>query len=249
VVANDMSMTVTLPDGSTQPIPFVGMAPPIVQRLRSTIRGPREDGLVPARIESLDAYLQGEAAPEVAAGLERALANLRGLTFDLLFNVEENRPTGIEAVGGAKTSELDLVQNLATQVSEQMTSFPMDPIGVGAQWRYTVALDIYGLKFDTAATVTVTKVSRKALDFDVVTTMAPAGGQLQVPGIPADARVELLSFDSTGTATQHVDLRTLITEGSQRSSVTMKMQVYSGEVPGAQLTMHLGNTIDTHLAK
>ena len=178
-------------------------SPPIVQTLAYRVGTVTDDGAqltveitdvaVKAKGTGLDdevARLQDELDPLV--GLQTtATATPLGEVRDVAFDV----PDGLGAAATAQIEALD------GQIEALGPSLPVEPVGVGARWRTSVASPAGGVRTTLASTVTLTGVDADGVAYTSDLTGTAAPQDLQLAGLPDGTTARLESSKLTGRAT------------------------------------------------
>lgn len=227
---NDMSMGIRLPDGTSQTIPLGGAMPGTVMTMRNTVGKPTANGLVPVKVQYVDARAAEGTDPAVASMLDASLETFRGMTFDMFVDPATGRPVQVDVAsdGGAMG---DAMQSLMDEVTNRVIAFPTEPVGVGGQWRLHMGMAIAGMQMTAIQTYTVTGVSKKGVDADVTIEFGLQSGDMVLPNLPPGASVHVDHFTGTGTGKTHIDLLTLAATGDYTNQLSMGMTVSVPEQP------------------
>jgi hypothetical protein len=240
---NDLNMAIHLPDGTSQAIPLGTAMPGTVMTMRNTVGKATANGLVPVRVEYLDARAEVGADPALAATIDASLASFRGMTFDMFVDPELGRPVQVD-VAGAEGAMTDAMQTLMDEVTNRVIGFPEEPVGVGGQWRIHMGMSIAGMQMAAVQTYTVTGISKKGVDADVGIEFSLASGDMALPNLPPGASVHVDRFTGTGTGTTRIDLLTLMATGSYENKLGIGMTVAGPDQPAVSMDMDMTQLIE-----
>ncbi len=135
----------------------------------------------------------GSLKGAVASGTVTERGQTKGLTFRL--------PEGVSPI----------VKDSFEQTLDQMKDYgppflPEEPVGLGGRWEVAATLTVNGMTIDNVAVYTLKARAGDRLDLAVVVTQTGRPGPVQLPGVPPETKVELVSQSGTGSGTLQYDL-------------------------------------------
>lgn len=222
-------------NGQTMAIPATGM----VTTTRTSIGEPDASGNIRVRNEVLGMRPTG--------GAPAPMADVAGLVTELVVS-PAGRLVGVEVSGGADPAVAEMAGQVAEQTLRNLQSFPTEPIGVGARWTTSLDVGMAGMSFLADVTSTVTSVSNDHLDVEIAMTMKPGATQMQFPGLPPGASMEMAKLVGTTTGTQRIDLDRLVSTFDQKTVLDLDLALSMPEgTPGATgpmtMSMHMDMTM------
>lgn len=113
-------------------------------------------------------------------------------------------------------------ERLARGLSDLTVPLPVEPVGVGARWEVTEALDAVGLRVTRTLTFELRGIDGDTLDVLMEIAQTAPKQTLHLPILQSGPSITLLSLHTVGEATTRVDLGHLL---PQRSASTMKMEL------------------------
>lgn len=244
VVGLDLETAVSLPDGTTQAIPM--SLPATVILLRSSVGQPVRNGLVPVHVEYGGLEARG-GDPQLAQTMQSALAAMNGLAFDMFVDPVRGKPVQVDLTSADPSSPLaDAMQQMMDQYVDKMVLFPDEPVGLGAKWTVDALIDMNGMQFATAQTLTARAITPTGVDVDAEFVMSPGPGGVTLPNLPPSAEVSITRFTGTGTGAYHVDLDRFVSTGQLVLDLDLAMAVNTGQ-GSAQMTMRMKENVDMKL--
>lgn len=174
--------------------------------------------------------------------LDTMLAKLAGLKGHASFTPRgEVLDSGVDATAVKDPALRQMIDSFESSFAQATTPLPAQPVGVGAVWTATQAIEANGIKLNQVATFEL--VSRKADRFEVkVTFDQTAKAQtMAMPGLPKGVDAKLLKAVGTGKGTSTIypaslapdstlDLDMLvgvsIAMGGQTQAMDMKMATH-----------------------
>ena len=209
----------------------------MVTTQRCTVSAPDAAGNTRVHTEVVDVSSPAGAAAGNA---------LTGMAFDLVVS-PAGRVTGVEVTGGGDPMVSEMVGRMSKEAMQSVATFPADPVGVGARWTTEAEVGMAGIPFIAETTSTLRSLTDARADLDVTIQIRAGDSQLQFPGLPPDAKLDLTKLVGTGTGTQSVDLTTLTNTLQQKMTMDMEMTMSMGASPGGPggmtMAMHMDQEI------
>jgi len=243
VTAQDLSMTMTGPDGSETPMPQMpGMNPTVVFDISHEVGQPVAEGLVPVAVTYTDVNLDGDVPPAVATQMMQGLAPMKGLGFRLLVDPGEGVPVQAD-VSTSDQQLFEITQSLADQFLTSLPRFPTEPVGVGAVWTVDMTMNVGGMPLTSHQTITVTELTDDHVVTKVSFDLKRGDAPMQLPGLPPGAEVDMQQFEGDGEGEMRTDLHTLVSTGTMRTVLDLKMAVGAAGQPTMTMAMNTTQTL------
>ncbi len=160
--------------------------------------------------------------PEIAAQVKAEFAGLRGLQL-----VERVTTLGkVEALGLKESSELNpqvlaLMQYLTDGMTNAFLPLPEQPVGAGAKWLATTAVESGGLTVTQENTIVITSLRGDTVTAELSYVQSAPAQEVKSPNIPPGVKVEVVKLDGSGTGRISTDLAKFTVD----SKIDVAMQV------------------------
>jgi len=221
----EMSIAVQLTAGEIGgPMPTVGV------QLTGTIEALRRPGKMVVRAGTEDTRAretEGSSVPPVA--VEGPLAPLRGLALAGVL-APDGRMTATHLVGGpsALSAETEQqVQSLLTSFQTTMMPLPDSPVGAGAVWRSSRALEQNAIRMKAVNTVTLTAVRGDTIEYTLDTDVHGADQTVK----QEDLEVVIKDIVGNGTGRGTIDLAQLRVSSELQASLHTEMTATGDPAP------------------
>jgi hypothetical protein len=124
-----------------------------------------------------------------------------------------------------------IVDELGQQSSSLAVPFPVEAVGVGARWRVTTALETSGIRARQQYEYTLRARDGNDVTLDMKFVQTAPHQRAELPGAPANAKVQVTKWRVTGSGTSTLDLATPFpVEAQTHAAGTQEFSVrYSGE--------------------
>jgi hypothetical protein len=242
VTEQDLSLSMAGPDGEVMEVPGVGqMSPTIVFGVSHSVGQPVADGLVPVNVRYDDVSVR-DVPPELAQQMAAGLEPMKGLAFRMLIDPAQGRAVQAD-VSVEDDAIYEMTQALADQFTQNLPTFPAEPIGVGAVWTLDQSIDMSGMQLLAKQKIRVTELTDEHITLTTSFDLAQGDGGLQLPGLPPGASVDMTRFEGNGEGTMSTDLRTMVNTGSMRTVVDIDMTVSAAGQPPMKMGMKTAQTI------
>ena len=120
--------------------------------------------------------------------------------------------------------------------------FPEEEVGLGSKWKHKAVIEVMGMKVEQVTTFTLVALKGPRGKLKVEIEQEIDTDDLDVPGMPAGASVELDDFTSKGTGTIVFDLRQIIPPKAQLDlELGLKMTAkFRGQTQKAEMHLTAG---------
>ncbi len=200
-----MSMQATV-DGERQPS---APAYPISMGMLIEVTDVADDGSVTARFEYDEIKVLGKGA--YARQLEQSMAPLAGVEGTITTS-----PTGepleseLDIPSGMDPAMSSTLEGFEDQLANLSPPLPDEPVGVGAEWTVTTSLEMNGLETENIYTYKVVELRGDTLVLDMSYEQSAEPQEVDAPGLPAGATLNLDSMEVSGQGQVTVELGLLL---------------------------------------
>jgi hypothetical protein len=138
-----------------------------------------------------------------AASIRTLLSSLVGQTNMLLVSPRNQVLSSTPPMLSTSNPTLAaLFDQLSSQTQKGSQPFPNVAVGIGARWRTTSTLNLFGVTFQEMTTSVLRARHYKTVMIELQTTLHVGSQQLQLPGIPPDAHINVrLAGGGSGSET------------------------------------------------
>jgi hypothetical protein len=200
-LVDKMTMTMTLAVGvdvGGRSIPKNAL-PPMVVDMNLKVTEVRPDGDVRYEfaIHGTDVRAPATAPAQLIDPMKDALARMRGLGgHTVMSNRGQTKEAKINFPQKLDPQTQQILQGMEQAMNQIVVALPEEPVGLGAQWRVTNAVDQNGVALSQILTYDLVEIDGETARCDVtVTQKAPPQ---KVPG-PGGAMLDLTSLKSSGS--------------------------------------------------
>jgi hypothetical protein len=123
---------------------------------------------------------------------------------------------------------------------EQFSSpFPEEEVGLGAKWKHKAMIDVMGMKVEQVTTFTLVALRGPRGRLKVEIEQEIDSDDLDVPGLPAGASVELEEFTSKGSGYIVFDLRQVVPPKAELDlAIELEMRAkFKGQTQNAKMQL------------
>ncbi|MCB9763707.1 MAG: hypothetical protein H6739_28315 [Alphaproteobacteria bacterium] len=176
----------------------------------------------------------------LAAQLEAEMQGMVGLRGDMVVsNTGEARSAGFTAPPDAPDTVKQQLQSINQNANNMAVPLPEEPVGVGARWEVLKRTSSNGMEVVERSEIHLASREGDAVTLESTVEQHLANPDLQLPGMPPGAQVELVSFSSNGSTTSAMVLSNLAPDKAD-GKVTLDMAMNVDAGAGMQpMTMHL----------
>ncbi|HEY9653703.1 MAG TPA: DUF6263 family protein [Coleofasciculaceae cyanobacterium] len=175
--------------------------PTSVMKMETTITKVDPNGDIHAEFSYTDADIVADPSvpPEIVKAMQSALNQLVGFKGSFITDNRGHIKSGnfVLPEGGDP-----MVRQLIEQVSNSLEQFssplPAEPIGIGAKWRVSSALDIAGMKLSQNAIYELVDLKDNVATLNVTIDQQASTQRITSPGLPPEASLTLKSLNSQG---------------------------------------------------
>ena len=207
-----MGISVELPGMGTQSMPAMNMKMGIDMDVTSVA----PNGDIATTMTISEVGMDGAGLPggmmDGLKGMTAAMTvDSRGLVKDLKFDE-------------SKITDPMLKQMLATSGLDRLSAqLPEEPVGVGARWQVTQAMDTNGIKLDQVTVFEITAMTDTTTSFNLTMSQSAPPQTVSPPGMPAGIEASVAGMTGTGTGKMTLTDGTLAMFGEMnlKSNVTM----------------------------
>jgi hypothetical protein len=212
--------------------------PPIRFGLHTNVGSVSGNGSAPIDYTYSDVTVVDDGSVTAAqrTQLETALAPLTSLTgsgtLTARNQILDSKVTGTEALD---PSLAQITDQFSDQVGEVAVPFPREAVGVGARWRGESSLRVSGISTEQTYDYTLRSRDGNVVVFDFAYTQTAPRQRVKLPGVPSNAKVQILRYRVVGRGSMTVDLtQPTPTMGTTRAAGT---QACSISAPGEHETL------------
>ncbi len=142
--------------------------------------------------------------------LVQGLGGMAGIMNGMRGSMELDPRGQIHEVGYDMSSVPPAMREALSQMQDGLkqisTSFPEEPVGVGATWRLYQRLKSRGFEIRQQVDVTLVKIDGSAVHLDTKIVQDAEMQLAEMAGMPAGAKAQVSAFGSTGTGQMVLDL-------------------------------------------
>jgi hypothetical protein len=178
-------------------------------------------------------------APATVDAMRKVLAGVKGLhghgvTTSRGFT-QEGR---IDVPPGADPQLKDIIDSMQQSMKQFSSPLPEEPVGAGARWETTYQLTQKGIRIDQVAKIEVRSIEGERLRLAVSLTQSAPAQRMQIPDLPASARMDLVSLASTGEGASVLDLGRLVPSSAEvKLTMLMKTRMQMGQEKAQDIDM------------
>lgn len=160
------------------------------------------------------------------------LTGLDGLTGDFLID-----PTGAVLSGSltpppsADPTTANVLQQLQEQIGQVTVALPTDPIAVGARWRATTTLSVFGATIAETTDYTLVRRQGSHVVIDSTFSETAASQPFAIPGLPAGVTAELTHLAIHGAGSTALDLSQPLATTAQGTTQGTEQLTVGGSAP------------------
>lgn len=162
--------------------------------------------------------------------LNAMVAKLAGLKGHASFTPRgEVLASGIDASAVKDASLRQMIASFESSFAQATTPLPAEPVGIGAVWTATEAIEASGIKLTQLATFEL--LSREADRFEVKVTFAQTAKAqaMAMPGLPKGVDARLLKAEGRGTGTSTIYPASLAPDSSLDLDLLVGVSIAMGD--------------------
>ena len=217
-LVNGVQIDIDLPTGETQTQTL--STPPVTLHYQTTLVPGPDEGTFRHGTTFRDVTVDAAEDDPTASVLSQQYAFLTGFDFGQIMT-----PDGT-VIGIDVDTSLPGVEQLALVMTDQLKNhrvpFPAEPVGNGGSWKTETSANMSGMA--VAVSTTYTLVDRRDAEAEVsLSSVVSLTGDMQLPGLPPEAKLVVEAFNITGEGTMTLDLTTMASEGDLKMGGDIKM--------------------------
>lgn len=227
-----------------QPLPDFDV-PAFGMTMTLTVDDVADDGTVTVGYGFEDFGAVGDADPAVAAALEEAAADIRGITGTMrmtdrgvILDSDVDIPADVDPALRSTFEEME------SQLDTATVPLPEDPVGVGAVWEGTVAIPTSGVETQATYRYEVVEIEGDRVTVDVSYTQTVPPQDAELEGMPPGTTARVIDGSFEGSGRMTVEPTVLFSLGSVAADGRMTMEISDGAETG-ELVMDIAVSIDT----
>ena len=151
----------------------------------------------------------------------------------------------IQVPADAQPQLKEIIDSMQQSLRQLAAPLPEEPVGAGARWETTYLLVQKGIRIDQVANNEVKALDGDRMDLVVSITQSAPVQRMDAPGLPPNARMDLVSLASTGGGTSTLDLGRLVPSAA---SVKLKMQMKTRMQTGEEKPQDIDMTMDMDMS-
>ncbi len=213
-----------------------GPLPTIAMSLLVAVEDVQPDGTMKLHTTIVDATAREKIESNIAPNaLNGPLEQMKGLALSSTLS-PKGRLSKPVVEGGKQLSDAVNVQlsSLSASFGDVMMTLPVEPVGIGAVWRSSRAIEQNQLKMTAVNTVTLLALDGDKIGYSIDTTLHGADQKVSLEGQTLDVTDLTGSGGGTGT----LGLSTLEVTSELTAELRSKMQA-AGETEGTPMKMTL----------
>lgn len=221
-----------------QPLPDFDV-PVLGITMAMTVEEVADDGAVTVGFAFEDLGVVGDADPAVATALEEAAADIRRITGTvrmtdrgIVLDASIDIPAGVDPALRSTLEEME------SQFDTAAVPLPEDPVGVGAAWEGTIAVETNGVETHATYRYEVTEIEGDRVTVDVRSTQSVPPQEAELDGMPAGTSARVTEGSFTGSGRMTMEPTVLFSLGSIDAEGQMAMEISDGADTG-ELVMDL----------
>ncbi len=183
------------------PLPKRAM-PAIKITLETEVTKVDDDGNITFEFEYTNARLRDEVgvAPADLSRMRQTMNLLVGLRGSAVISDRGlTQKINIQMPPGAGPVVQQQVEGMKQLIKQMFTPFPLNAVGVGAQWEVSEAVKVSGIIASQRRIFTVTGVSSDSIELDVRVSQTASPQPVNLPSLPPGAFMRCRNFSSQGT--------------------------------------------------
>jgi Family of unknown function (DUF6263) len=147
----------------------------------------------------------------------------KGHVHDVKLDIPPSVPPSAQQIMGGMSQSFE----------SMVTPLPKEPVGVGARWQVVSRMATGGADILQSAVYTLKSRSDGRATLDVTIVQLAAGDTIHTAQMPAGMSAKVRSFNSAGTGSTQVDLKSVAPEGGTMSLKTGMVITVQGAGPSA----------------
>lgn len=175
-----------------------------------------DEGTAVVRSEVIEMSSTGPASAETDDLFESFVGTVTSMRISPSGAISESSTESDAEVAG-----MDLAQ-FTDAAGNSTVPFPDEPVGVGAQWTATAQIPVLGVLVEQTMTYRVVELTDTEVVMSITVQQAKPEGDLEIPGMPGGAIVEVREWDISGSG------RTTVTFG--RTSPALSLEIAGSQV-------------------
>ncbi|MCE9620592.1 MAG: hypothetical protein K8R92_11895 [Planctomycetes bacterium] len=184
--------------------------------------------------------------PSVSASVRDSMKSIIGMTMNstmtnrgLLKNMERRMPPDANAM--AKNQ----VESVRDSMNQFVTPLPEEAVGVGGKWKVQSEISVNGMNMTQESTMTLEKIEGDLLNLQVELKQTAPPQDMDIPGMPPDAKARLHSYASSGHGRMTMSLNNPFPKDSamQVASESCMFRTVEGEGQSIEQKMEMTMTM------
>jgi hypothetical protein len=165
--------------------------------------------------------------PELKKQMQAGMAQVVGLTIDETISSRGLIQKANVSGAGLKGPQLrQLSDSLQSSAGQMIAPLPAEAVGVGAKWKTVQTIEMAGIALEQVCHFTLVKNEGNTIDTEFTIDQTTRAGDSTKKG---EARVTKLQ--GKGSGKQHVDLKSLVMNGSLDNAVSTAVEPRPGASP------------------
>lgn len=169
--------------------------------------------------------------PEILKHLRAQMQKLRGIKASAIVdNRGYTKKTNMVLPQGLDPMLKQMMQQMLNSVEQFSSPLPLEPVGVGSQWRVTSTLNLGGMNFSQIVTYQLASLKDGVATLNVGLEQTAPPQKLNTPGLPKGITLNLKSYKGIGQGEIIMGLKQLMPVQSTMSltSNTEMVQINQG---------------------
>ncbi|EYF07591.1 hypothetical protein [Chondromyces apiculatus] len=227
----DMTMALHTPGSHVIPVVIPRMV--MLTDLTVSDRDSGGDVRISARSRNVDLDA-AQLGPDKASyeDLRAKLAEYKGITTSQTMDPRGNvRDVAMKWPPSLSAQSRQMMSGFSKSMESMASPLPAGAVGPGAQWQSVSRTVTNGVDIVQFASYTLKSIDGDRVVFDVTHQQLAAGPDLASASVPAGFSTKLVKFDSSGSGTTTIDLKSAVPV-SLKLEMTMRMTVAVSGGPG-----------------
>jgi hypothetical protein len=159
----------------------------------------------------------------------------KGHVHDVKINVPSSFPAQAQ----------QMLTGMNQSFESMVAPLPNEPVGIGGKWEVTTRVVSSGADLLQFAVYTLKEKAGSKATLDVTVTQVAASEKITAPGMPAGATAKLKRFNSGGTGTNKLDVKSATPEGGRMTVKTgMDLEVTLGASAAEATSVETALTVE-----
>lgn len=184
---------------NNQPLPQMPL-PATVTTIETTVTRVDANGDIHYKFHypNVDIINNESASPELPSSIKNMLTGLRG--EGIIDSRGNNKGAKIIPSEGSSQMPKELLEEISNSLEQMSLPLPDEPIGIGAQWRVSYALNMNGINVNQIAKYELVNLENNTatLKVNIQQQASPEQQKLNLAGLPAGIEATLKSYSGQG---------------------------------------------------